>query len=73
MRHRLVTEQDGKQHVSSVIVPLEEVPFALDYEQMIHAAAGWDTRRYGNMLRVHRNGSTRWIWVRARNPMEDTL
>lgn len=72
-RHRLVTETNGEQHVSSAIIPLEELSHALAWEEQIHAGAGWNTKRYPGLVRAERNGVVRWIWVRARNPMEDTL
>jgi hypothetical protein len=73
LRNRLVTEQDGRQHVGGLVLTTDEIGQALDMEIMLHRARGWDVRRYGATLRLEKDGCVRWIWVRSREPMEDTL
>lgn len=73
LRNRLVTEQDGRTHVGGMILTTWEIPQALDMEVMLHEARGWDVRRYGATLRLEKDGCVRWIWVRSRPPLEDTL
>lgn len=73
LRNRLVTEQNGRQHVSSVLIADEEIMDMLDWECRVHEATGWDVQRYGQMIRARRGSIVRWIWVRTRLPLEDTL
>jgi hypothetical protein len=73
VRHRLVTEQDGQEHVGSLVVTLEEAVKILRIEAALHEATGWAVRWYGRyMIRASRNErSPRWVWVRSRTPLED--
>lgn len=73
LRNRLVTEQDGQQHVSGLVLADWEIPEALEWETQLHNAGGWTVERYGTMLRFTKNGAIRWLWVRSKPPMEDTL
>lgn len=73
LRNRLVTEQNGRQHVSGTLLADTEILEALDLETDIHRLGGWDVRQYGAMRRFHKNGTVRWVWVRSRPPLEDTL
>jgi len=72
MRHRLVTEQDGEQHVSGLVVTIDEAVKMLRIEAALHQATGWDVTWYGRyMVRAAKNGTPRWSWVRSRTPLED--
>lgn len=73
IRNRLVTEQDGKQHVSSVLLRPDEIPWMLDTEETMHTLSGWNVHRHGAMLRCVKGETVRWVWVRSRPVMEDTL
>lgn len=73
LRNRLVTEQDGRQHVSTVLIGADEIPGMLGAEETMHTLAGWDVRRHGAMLRCQKGTVVRWVWVRSRPVMEDTL
>lgn len=72
-RHRLVTETNGRQHVSSVVLAPDELEDTLDSEMFMHAAAGWQVTRYKDMVQCRRGEATRWIWIRTRQPEDDTL
>ena len=72
-RYRLVSEQDGHAHVSGTVLGAHEIWDMLDWEAQLHAAAGWTVENYGAMLRLTKNDTMRWVWVRARPPLEDTL
>jgi hypothetical protein len=77
LRNRLVTEQDGQQHVSGLLLADSEIPAALEWEEQLHHAGGWTCERHGAMLRFHKHTATgqvvRWVWVRSRPPLEDNL
>ena len=73
LRNRLVTEQDGTQHVSGLVLTSDEIPEALDWEAQLHQATGWTVERYGVMLRCSKGDIVRWVWVRSKPPLEDTL
>jgi hypothetical protein len=72
-RLRLVKEQDGTQHVSGLVLANDEVPEALQWETDLHMAGGWTVERYGAMIRFTKGDAVRWVWVRSRPPLEDTL
>lgn len=72
-RNRLVTEQDGKQHVSGLVLADWEIPEALEWEEQLHEASGWTVDRHGSMRRFEKNGVVRWLWVRSKTALEDTL
>lgn len=73
IRNRLVTEQDGNVSVSGMLLADSEIPEALEWEEQLHAAGGWDCKRYGAMRRFQKGNIVRWVWVRSCPPMEDTL
>jgi hypothetical protein len=77
LRNRLVTEQDGRQHVSTLLLADTEIAEALEWEEQLHAAGGWTVERHGAMRRFHKHTATgpkvRWVWVRSRPPLEDNL
>lgn len=73
LRHRMVTDQDGKQYVSSVLLTLEEAADMLDLEVRMLEATGWNVVRYGPTLRCQKGDVVRWVWVRSKPPLEDTL
>ena len=73
LRHRLVTDQDGQQHVSSVMFTLDEAADMLNLEENMHRETGWDVTRYGPTMRCKKGAVVRWIWVRSKPPLEDTL
>ena len=73
LRNRLVTETDGEEHVGARILTLDEIPEQIDMEIMLHMARGWQVRRYGTTVRFQKGDTIRWIWVRSREPLEDTL
>lgn len=73
LRNRLVTEQDGRTHVSGTLIPHDEIAETLDLETDLHRLGGWDVREYGQMRRFQKGTTIRWVWVRSRPPMEDTL
>jgi len=64
MRYRLVTEQNGEQHVGSTILAADEIWDHLDTEETIHVARGWNVTRHGAMLRAQKGDTVRWIWCR---------
>lgn len=72
-RYRLVTEQDGHTHVSGTVLAASEIHEMLDWESQLHRAAGWTVQNYGAMLRLSKDDTIRWVWVRSRPPLEDTL
>ena len=73
LRNRLVTEQDGHQHVSGHLLADDEIRDALNVEVGMHMFAGWQCQRFGTMLRFQKNGVVRWVWVRSRPPLDDNL
>ena len=73
LRNRVVTEQDGEQHVSNLLLTTDEIPAQLALEETLHRAGGWEVQRFGAMLRCEKQTAVRWVWVRSRPPMEDTL
>jgi hypothetical protein len=73
LRNRLVTEQDGQTHVSSLLIAAEDIPEALDWEAQLHEATGWNVTRYGACLRARKGETVRWVWVRSKPPLEDTV
>lgn len=73
LRNRLVTEQAGHETVSSKILALDEVGPELELEIQLHEQTGWQVRRYGTTVRFQKGDVIRWIWVRSRQPLEDTL
>ena len=73
MRNRLVIEQDGEQTVGTVLLTTDEIPAMLNLEAQIHKATGWHVERYGAMLRFTKGDTNRWVWVRSKPPLEDTL
>lgn len=73
LRNRLVTEQNGRQHVSTVLITADEIPHMLQAETLMHQATGWHVDDYGAMLRFTKGETVRWVWVRSRPPLEDTL
>lgn len=73
LRNRMVTEQDGRQHVSPSLLTLDEAADMLDLETQLHKATGWTVSRYGPCLRCEKGPVIRWVWVRSKPPLEDTL
>jgi len=73
LRNRIVTDQDGQQHVSSVLLTLEEAADMLDLETRMHEATGWTVTRYGTTMRCQKGQTVRWVWIRSKPPLEDTL
>jgi hypothetical protein len=73
LRNRLVTEQDGSTHISSLLLTTEEIPEALDWEVQLHEATGWTVDRYGVVLICRKGNTSRRIWVRSKPPLEDNL
>lgn len=74
LRNRLVIHQtDQPDHISPMLLKPREIPEALDTEEMLHRASGWNVRRYGAVIRCQKGRTVRWIWVRSRTPMKDTL
>jgi hypothetical protein len=68
----MVTEQDGVQTVSGVLLTEDEIDGMLNIEERLHEATGWDVVRYGTMMRMSRGTAVRWVWVRSREPLDDT-
>jgi hypothetical protein len=73
LRHRLVTEQDGTENVGGLVLAQDEIGEAIEIEVRMHQLSGWTVRRYGHTVRLQKGDTVRWIWVRSREPMEDTL
>ena len=73
MRNRLVTDQDGRETVSSVLLSESEIADMLDLEETMHRCTGWDVTRYGSSMRCAKGEIVRWVWVRSRPVEEDTL
>jgi hypothetical protein len=67
----MVTEQDGKQTVSGVILMDDEIDGMLNIEERLHQAAGWECCRYGTMMRLTKGTAVRWVWVRSRDALDD--
>ena len=72
-RYRMVTETGSEQIVSHTLLTVDEVPLMLDAEEMLHRSCGWHVERFGAMLRLTKDESVRWVWVRSRPVMDDTL
>ena len=73
LRNRLVVEQDGQTTVSGTILRDDEIDGMLNIETALHTAVGWTVSRYGVCLRMQKGEQLRWVWVRSRPPLEDTL
>ncbi len=73
LRHRIVTDQDGQQIVHSVVLSLDEAASMLDLDERMHRETGWDVTRYGACIRCRKGHTVRWVWIRSKDPMEDTL
>ncbi len=74
MRYRLVsTQNDGRPHVSSVVLFEDEVEEHLDAEATLHEMAGWLVERGDNWVIARRGETTRTISVRVSEPMDDSL
>ena len=67
----VVTVQDDREHVSSVVLGEDEAFEHLALEADIHAAAGWVVKRMDNIVVARRDGITRRIYIRAFDAMED--
>jgi hypothetical protein len=67
----MVTEQDGEQWVSGVLLREDEIDGMLNIEERLHEATGWSVTRYGRMMRITRGTAVRWVWVRSRPALED--
>jgi len=71
-RHRLVTVQNGREHVSAVVLGPDEVSDHLHIEACLHQAAGWVVyEEPGVRVVATRAHVTREITARNFNPMED--
>jgi 23S rRNA C2498 (ribose-2'-O)-methylase RlmM len=76
-RYRVVTRQNGKEHVSSVVLGAEEVMEHLRLEQRMHTLANWHVKsavRYGELwpeLHCSTYGKERVVFVRKFSPMDD--
>ncbi len=73
LRNRLVVDTMGQENVSGLLLAEEDIPEALEYQRHIHEATGWAVSSYGQSLRFEKDGLIRWVWVRSRPPLEDTL
>jgi len=73
LRNRMVTEQDGQQHVSHRLLADDEIMDALNVEVGLHMFAGWHVDRFGGMVRFTKGDAIRWVWIRSKPPLEDTL
>jgi hypothetical protein len=71
LRNRLVVDTMGEQHVSSLLLAVEDIPEALDIERRLHEATGWTVSDYGQSIRFEKGDLIRWVWVRSRPPLED--
>jgi hypothetical protein len=72
-RYRIVKEIGDERFVSGLIITEDEIPEAIDWEAQLHEATGWTVNRYGPTLRAVKDGNPRWIWVRSKPPLEDTV
>lgn len=72
-RWRLVSHQNGRRHVSSVVLSADEAIDALDFEAHMHEAAGW-TVTQGDLIVVATRGDiSRVIEAQAFEAMADAL
>ena len=76
-RFRIVTEQNGSEHVSSIVLARDEIIEHIAIEADMHEATGWDVSRFalnGLMLgfTATRGGCTRYVFGRSFTPHTDT-
>ena len=70
-RCRVVTDQDGERHVSSVVLsPDESVDFLLTEAEM-HQKAGWSVVMFERGLVAVKGEKSRRVWLRFTDPMDD--
>lgn len=63
--HRLVTEQDGTEHVSHARYTEDDANMMLALEAQLHRGTGWTVDTYENgMLRCAKGQTVRWLWIR---------
>jgi hypothetical protein len=73
-RYRLVTEQAGRRHISSVVLNEAEAVVSLNLDAELHEQAGWTVDRDDDGVVVARRGTaTRLIWILETSPMDDVL
>lgn len=71
-RLRMVTVQNGREHVSAVILAPDEVSDHLHAEAVLHQATGWAVyEEPGELVVAMRPGIRREVFARHFNPMED--
>ncbi len=75
-RYRMVTTQDGREHVSSVVLSRHEVRDILDTEETLLRSSGWQISHTQNQLHasklIGQKRVRRIIEVRAFTPLQDT-
>ncbi len=69
LRNRLVTEHDGRTHVSKLLIDNDDIGEVLDYEQHLYERTGWHVTR---ALRCAKDENVWWVWVRSLPALEDT-
>ena len=73
-RARLVTNQNGREHVSSVVLGLDEVADHLHAEAVLHQAFGWAVyEEPGELVVAQRPGIRREVYARTFDPMGEEL
>lgn len=70
-RFRIVTIQNEREHVSSVVLSEDEAYEHLAYEMELHEAAGWIVHYTHGVVFANRDDSTRMIFVRSYEPLDD--
>ena len=71
-RYRLVTVQNGREHVSAVVLGHAEVPEHLHAEAVLHQATGWAVyEEPGERVVASRPGIRREVFARRFDPLGD--
>lgn len=73
--YRIVTTQNGKEHISGVVLSRNEANDYLDVERDLHEGTGWKVTSISGVLLCERLAGMRkirrTIEVRAFTPLED--
>lgn len=70
-RCRVVTDQNGERHVSSVVFGVDEAVDHIHAEATLHEAAGWSVVRFERGLVAIRGETKRRVWLRFTSPWDD--
>lgn len=72
-RYRIVTVQNDRTSVSTVLLTEEEAEHCIDVEEQMHTLAGWVVTRNGNTIVARKGETVRVIEVRITTFHDDLI